>query len=86
MSTRKAIVWLEGNKIVALGYDLEAPSEAHVAIDVPEEIEDWRFSVNEQGEIVIAYEGMDREEALAALLADQQAELEARELEVQASR
>jgi len=76
----------EEYKVVSIGPDLTPLNEDHFVIEVPEGIEDWRFSVDEDGELVIAYEGQSTEEALASLLADQQAALAAREAEVIASR
>ena len=76
----------EEYKVASIGPDLTPINEDHFVIEVPEEIEDWRFSVDEDGELVIAYEGQSTEEALASLLADQQAETAAREAEVVASR
>ena len=84
--TRQALVWTEDNMIVSIGENLQVPNEDHVVIDVPDGIEDWRFSLNDDGEVVIAYEGQDTEDALASLLADQQVKLEEEEAAVIASR
>lgn len=59
---------------------------ADYVFDVEDDIEDWRLSVDADGELVVAYDGEDRETALASLAADQAAIQEADEAEVIASR
>jgi hypothetical protein len=44
---------------------------ADYVFDVADDIEDWRLSVDADGELVIAYAGEDRDTALASLAADQ---------------
>jgi hypothetical protein len=76
----------ERNVITSIDEDLTPIDDDHFVINVPEGIDDWRLSVNEDEELVIAYEGQDTEEALASLLADQQAEVEAVEARLEAER
>lgn len=82
---RHAMIWDETGSIVAIGPDLEAP-DGHSLVEIPEGVEEWRFSTDDDGEVVIAYEGQNQEEALASLLADQQAKLAEEEAAVIASR
>lgn len=71
---RTALVWRSGdeNKIVNMGDDLVAPDEDHFVLTLPDDVEPWRFSVNDDEELVVAYDGQDKETALVSLLADQQ--------------
>lgn len=82
---RHALIWTEENKIVMIDYDIE-PQDDHTVVEVPEEIEAWRFSLDDDGEIVIAYEGQDREEALASLKVDQDAHIAALDAIVKSTR
>jgi len=68
---RHALIWTQENKIVMIDYDIE-PQDDHTVVEVPEEIEPWRFSLDDDGDLVIAYEGKTREEALASLKVDQE--------------
>ena len=70
---RTALVWRNGdeNKIVSMGDDLVAPDDDHFVLTLPDDVEPWRFSVNADEELVVAYDGEDTETALASLLADQ---------------
>lgn len=70
---KTALVWRRGdeNKIVAMGDGLVAPDEDHFVLTLPDDVEPWRFSVNADEELVVAYDGEDTETALASLLADQ---------------
>lgn len=74
---RTALVWRSGdeNKIVNMGEDLVAPNEDHFVLTLPDDVEPWRFSVNADEELVVAYDGQDRETALASLLADQEQQI-----------
>lgn len=45
---------------------------AEFIFDVADDVEDWRLTVGENGELIIAYEGQNAEEALASLAADQE--------------
>lgn len=85
---RTALVWRSGdeNKIVSMGDDLVAPDEDHFVLTLPDDVEPWRFSVNADEELVVAYEGEDRETALASLLADQAQQQADEEAAVIASR
>jgi len=47
---------------------------ADYAFDVADDMEMWRLSIDDDGNLVTAYDGEDRETALASLLADQQAQ------------
>ena len=55
---------------------------ADVSFDVDDDMEAWRLSVDEDNELVIRFDGETKEEALASLLAEQ----EAAEAEVEAAR
>lgn len=75
---RYAMAWTEENKITMVGDDIEA-LEGHTLIEVAEGIEPWRFSLDEDGDLVIAYEGQSTEDALASLVSDQAAAVAASE-------
>lgn len=60
--------------------DDEAMADA--AFDVDDDMEAWRLSVDEDNELVTRFDGESKEEALASLLAEQ----EAAEAEVEAAR
>lgn len=68
--TRYAMVWTEENKITMIGDDIEA-TDGHTLLELPDDLEPWRFSLDDDGDLVIAYEGEDTETALASLKADQ---------------
>lgn len=70
--TRYAMVWTEENKISMIGDDIEA-IDGHTLLELPADLEPWRFSVDDDGDLVIAYDGEDTETALASLKADQAA-------------
>ena len=70
--TRYAMVWTEENKITMIGDDIEA-MDGHTLLELPADLESWRFSLDDDGDLVIAYEGEDTETALASLKADQEA-------------
>lgn len=78
--TRYALVWTEENKITMIGDDIEA-MDGHTLLELPADLEAWRFSVDDDGNLVTAYEGQDRETALASLRADQEAAQAANEAE-----
>jgi hypothetical protein len=73
---KTALVWKKtegGNKIIDVDdKTLVAPNDDHFVLEVPENVEDWRVGVDDDGELVIAYDGEDTETALASLLADQE--------------
>ena len=59
-----------GDEAVAQGLAIKS--------DVPEGIECWRLSLNtETNEVIVAYEGMSEEDAVAQQLSDAQAAFEA---------
>ena len=66
------MVWTEENKISMIGDDIEA-IDGHTLLELPADLEPWRFSVDDDGDLVIAYDGEDTETALASLKADQAA-------------
>jgi len=84
---RTALVWRDGDdkKIVLIGEDLP-PEDDHFVLTLPDDVEPWRFSVNADEELVVAYDGQDTETALASLLADQTAAIEQVEAALQAER
>lgn len=46
---------------------------ADVSFDVDDDMEAWRLSLDEDNELVIRFDGETKEEALASLLAEQEA-------------
>ena len=85
---RTALVYRDGeqNKIVNIDEDLTAPNDEHFVLTLPDDVEPWRFSVNGDEELVVAYDGEDTETALASLLADQEQQIADEEAAVIASR
>tara|TARA_B100000035_G_scaffold97423_1_gene82641 strand:+ start:3385 stop:3654 length:270 start_codon:yes stop_codon:yes gene_type:complete len=85
---RTALVWRDGeqNKIVSIDEDLTAPNDEHFVLELPDDVEPWRFSVNDDEELVVAYDGEDADTALASLLADQEQQIADEEAAVIASR
>lgn len=69
-----------GNMLVASGTVTQDDLDiADYVFDVADDIEDWRLSVDADGELVIAYAGEDRDTALASLASDQAAQQAAEE-------
>ena len=63
----------DGN-LLALGDVTEdTAAMADATFEVKNEMEAWRLSVDEDNKLVTAYEGQSKVEALASLLADQEA-------------
>jgi hypothetical protein len=52
---------------------------ADAVFEVADDMEAWRLSVDEDNKLVTAYDGEDKETALASLLADQEAAEAAKE-------
>jgi hypothetical protein len=82
---RYALVLTEENKIILIDDDIKAMS-GHTLMEVPDGIEPWRFSLNDDGELVIAYEGQDSAMALASLKSKQDDEAAAIEADTVAAR
>lgn len=67
-------VYFVDGHLLALGDVTEdTASMADAVFTVKNEIEAWRLSVDEDNKLVTAYEGQSKAEALASLLADQEA-------------
>lgn len=85
---RTALIWRNGDEriITCIDNDLVAPDDNHFVLSLPDDVEPWRFSVNADEELVVAYDGEDTETALASLLADQAQQIADEEAAAIASR
>ena len=70
--TQKAY-FVDGHMLALGDVTEDTVAMADAVFEVDDDMEAWRLSVDEDNKLVTAYDGEDKETALASLLADQEA-------------